>query len=77
MKKAQKRLIQLAQKSVDGKKIKQVGLIHVNNLEGVNGLYDELCETFQCSGNPIIAEFTPGLSVHTGAGVIGFVLQTE
>ena len=77
MKKAQKRLIDLAQISVQGRKIKQVSLIHVNNLEGVKDLYEELCDTFQCSGDPIIAEFTPGLSVHTGSGVIGFVLHTE
>ncbi len=77
MKKAQKRLIDLAKESVGDRKILQMGLIHVNNLEGVKALHNELCETFECPADPIFAEFTAGLSVHTGTGVIGVVLQTE
>ncbi len=77
MKKAQKRLIELAQSSVADKNILQVGFIHVNNLTGAKNLYDDLCEVFPCQADPIFAEFTPGLSVHAGAGVIGFVILTE
>ncbi len=77
MKKAQKRLIDLAIESVGDKKIDQIGFIHVNNLTGVKNLYQELCTVISCPSNPIFAEFTAGLSVHAGSGVIGFVILTE
>lgn len=77
MKKAQKRLIDLAIESVGDKKIGQIGFIHVNNLTGVKNLYQELCTVISCPSNPIFAEFTAGLSVHAGSGVIGFVILTE
>jgi fatty acid-binding protein DegV len=34
---------------------------------------EQLCAAIPCPGEVIIAEFTPGLSVHTGAGLIGVV----
>lgn len=77
MKKAQKRLIEHALTAVANKKIAQVGFIHVNNLAGAKNLHLDLCETIGCQSDPIFAEFTPGLSVHAGAGVIGFVILTE
>ncbi|HSM23611.1 MAG TPA: DegV family protein [Anaerolineaceae bacterium] len=77
MKKAKLRLIDLASKCLIDKKIKQIGFIHVNNLEGVKELHKELCDVISCPQDPIIAEFTPGLSVHAGSGVIGFVIHTE
>lgn len=77
MKKAQKRLIELARSSVGDKNIQQVGFIHVNNLDGAKNLHLELCQNLKYQPDPIFAEFTPGLSVHAGAGVIGFVILTE
>ena len=77
MKKAQRRLMELAFNCVGGKKVERVGFIHVNNLNGSKELARELCESFNCPSVPLIAEFTPGLSVHTGSGVIGFVIITE
>jgi DegV family protein with EDD domain len=77
MKKAQKRLIELAVEAVNNKKISQIGMIHVNNETGTKELYRELCSALPCPPDPIIAEFTPGLSVHAGSGVIGFVILTE
>jgi DegV family protein with EDD domain len=77
MKKAQKRLIDLAIESVGDKKIDQIGFFHVNNLTGAKNLFQELCTVIPCPSNPIFAEFTAGLSVHAGSGVIGFVILTE
>ncbi len=75
--KARERLIELARESVAGKTVEEIGLIHVNNLNGVEHLGEMLSEIFPLPENPIIAEFTPGLSVHTGTGVIGFVIITK
>lgn len=77
MKKAKNRLLELAINSIGNRKIKELGFIHVNNLTGAKELYTSFCETLNCPPDPIFAEFTPGLSVHTGAGVVGFVVLTE
>jgi len=77
MKKAKMRLIELATSAIGDKNIKELGFIHVNNLAGAKDLHASFCKEFSCPTNPIMAEFTPGLSVHTGSGVIGFVILTE
>lgn len=76
-KKARERLISLAQECAEGTSVKRIGMFHVNNKEGVLALYDQLKEKMGFDHEPMIAEFTPGLSVHAGSGVIGFVIITE
>jgi len=75
--KARERLIELAEECTNGKNIIEVGLIHVNNQEGVAVLHEMLAEKLSLTETALTAEFTPGLSVHTGSGVIGFVLITD
>jgi len=75
--KARERLVELAETCTDGKDIQQVGLIHVNNQEGAHQLHKMLAEKLSLPDRALTAEFTPGLSVHTGSGVIGFVLITS
>jgi len=75
--KAKQRLIELALESSQGSEVERIGLIHVNNEAGVMALYDMIKEVLPISAEPIVADFTPGLSVHTGSGVIGFVMVTK
>jgi DegV family protein with EDD domain len=75
--KARERLLSLARECAEGTNVKRIGMIHVNNEDGVRALYDRLKETLEIDHDPLIAEFTPGLSVHAGSGVIGFVMITE
>lgn len=75
--KAKQRLVELGIENVDGKPIERVGLVHVNNESGVLNLGDSLKEAMALPEESIVAEFTPGLSVHTGSGVIAFVLVTQ
>jgi DegV family protein with EDD domain len=75
--KARQRLVELLVESTAGAPIERVGLIHVNNGEGVLSLFSLLKETLPISVEPIVADFTPGLSVHTGSGVIGVVMITR
>jgi len=72
-KKAKQRLVELAIASAADGTIGRIGLIHVNNEEGAQALYGSLSEVLPLPDSPILAEFTPGLSVHTGSGVIAFV----
>lgn len=76
LRKAKQRLLELAQESTSGSEIKKIGLIHVNNEQAVLDLFESLKEVLPINVEPLIGEFTPGLSVHAGSGVIGFVLIT-
>jgi len=76
-KKAETRLLELLKETLDGKKIEQVVMIHVNNLTGAEDLYSKMKTRFECPEKVIYAEFTPGLSVHAGSGVVGYFILTE
>ena len=75
--KAKNRLVELGLESAAGNPIDHVGLIHVNNQAGVLELHASLKEVLDLPEEAIVAEFTPGLSVHTGSGVIAFGLVTK
>jgi len=72
--KAKKRLVDLGVACSAGKKIERIGLVHVNNEEGVQEFFVTLKKELSIDLEPVISEFTPGLSVHTGSGVIAFAL---
>jgi DegV family protein with EDD domain len=76
-KKAIERMFELVVTAVDGKGIEKVGIIHGNHLQGALELQSQLCEKFPCPEDVIIAEFTAGLSVHAGSGVVGIVILTS
>jgi len=75
--KARARLVDIAVEKASGTKITQLGLFHVNNVEGVMELYDDLAAVLPLPKDYLLEEFTPGLSVHAGSGVIGYVLVLE
>jgi DegV family protein with EDD domain len=74
--KAIDRLISLVQASVGDKSIQRVAFIHVNNLDGVHDLQRRLCDVLPCPGEMIVADFTAGLAVHAGSGVVGVAILT-
>ncbi len=73
-KKAIERMFDLAENAMDGKKIAKVGIIHANTLDGAKELQSQFCERFAYQGEVMVAEFTAGLSVHAGAGLVGLVI---
>ncbi|MHC1770468.1 MAG: DegV family protein [Flexilinea sp.] len=75
-KKAIDRLLVLLDEAVKNKGIDRMAVIHTNDLQSAIEMETILRATFQCPEEIIIAELTPGLSVHTGAGVVGVVVQT-
>jgi len=76
-KKAMERALELTLSSVNGKTIERIAFLHVNNLEGVRELQDQLCNVLPCPPSVITSEFSPGLSVHAGSGVVGVAFQTS
>jgi len=75
--KAIERMLELVRQSAAGCAIEQVAIIHVNNEAGGRELQAQLCSSLACPGQPVLAAFTPGLSVHAGTGVVGVVILTR
>ncbi len=76
-KKAVERALELTCASAGGKAIQRVAFMHVDNLKGAQELHSQLCGLLPCPSSVIMTEFSPGLSVHAGAGVVGVTLLTE
>ena len=76
-KKAFERLLELSRLACAGKQIARLAILHVNDLEGALDLRQELCTILPCPDEILVCEFTPGLSVHSGTGVVGSVMLTN
>ena len=74
--KAWDRVVELTVESLGGRPIERMGFIHVNALEKVREFEALLREHLSCPTDVITAEFTPGLSVHSGTGIVGVVVVT-
>lgn len=75
--KAVKRLLGHLVKLSTEKCIERLSIIHVNELQGAAEMESLIRETLTCPQNIPIVELTPGLSVHTGSGLVGVVAQTR
>ena len=73
--KAVERMLALTEEALAGKAVERLAIIHVNNPQGAARLQAQVCERLACPTEIITAEFTPGLSVHAGSGVVGLVIQ--
>ena len=76
-KKAIDKMLELVNLSCDGKTIKRAAIIHANNPEGAHNLQEKVNSIAPDVNQYIIAEFTPGLSIHTGPGTIGLSILTD
>lgn len=73
---AMERLVNLLVKASEGKTIERIGFYHINNLEELKILEARLREKLDLPEDVLYVEFTPGLSVHAGPGMIGaFILS--
>ncbi len=73
---AMQRLIELVEVSVGEVSIEHIAFINVNNLEDVNLLETELRKHLSLPEEVLKVEFTPGLSVHAGDGLVGVAIVT-
>jgi DegV family protein with EDD domain len=77
LKRAVKHMINHVNKIAQKKKIEKMVVIHVNEPTGAENLITTLRENITCPETIEVIKLSAGLSVHTGAGLIGVILQTE
>ena len=74
---AMTRLVDLIVTSVGNKTIERIAIYHINNLADAMLLETHLQQQLKLPAEVLITEFTPGLSVHAGSGMVGAVFLTK
>lgn len=69
--KAWSRVIELAGEAANGRAFEQMAIVHVNAAEEAKEFELLLREGLKCPENILYIELTPGLSVHSGSGLVG------
>ncbi|MBN1875576.1 MAG: DegV family protein [Anaerolineae bacterium] len=72
--KAWDRVVELTVESLGGHPIERMSIIHVNALDKAREFEVRLREHLSYPDDIITAEFTPGLSIHSGTGIVGVVV---
>ncbi len=70
-KKAWARVLELADGIIAGQAVEQLAIVHVAAPDAAREFEKMLRVTLNCPPEIMIAELTPGLSVHTGSGLVG------
>ena len=69
--KAFDRVIELATQAANGKTIERLCILHVNALDSARQFEAQLRQRLTYPPEPLYIELTPGLSIHSGAGLVG------
>ena len=70
-KKAWARVIELTAQATAGRPFERMAIIHVDAPEAAREFAGQLRAALPCPDDVLTAELTPGLSVHSGAGMVG------
>ena len=76
-KKAWDRLIELTKEDARKSRIEKMAVLHVAALDEAREFEALLRSNLDCPDEILMAELTPGLSVHTGAGLVAIGFVTE
>ena len=76
-KKAWERVIELSARKAGEREIEKMCILHVNAPQMARQFEDEIRSRMQCPNEILFAEVTPGLSVHSGAGMVGTVFVVK
>ncbi len=75
--KAWARTIELVTEAAAGREIERLGIIHVNAPEAAQQFEKLVQAALPCPAEIMVAEMNPGLSIHSGAGLVGTVFVTK
>ena len=70
-KKAWARTIELSKETLGGKTIERMAIVHSNALEDAKAFQALVESSLDCPQDIILTDLTAGLSVHSGAGIVG------
>jgi DegV family protein with EDD domain len=70
------RMTELAQKARGNQSIDRLGIAHCNNLLEAKQFQSMVCQALGWTGEVIFCELTPGMSPHSGAGMLGVAFVT-
>jgi fatty acid-binding protein DegV len=70
------RVIELAQKERSGRPIERLAIAHANNPAEARQFQELICQALPCPPDLIFTELNPGMSPHSGAGMIGVAFVT-
>ncbi len=70
-KKAWARVLELADHTIKGQAVERLGIVHVAAPQAAREFEAMLRVTLNCPPEILITDLSPGLSVHTGAGLVG------
>jgi DegV family protein with EDD domain len=68
------RLISLVESAAGGKAIERIAFFHVTAEADTARFIEQFKQRISCPPEVLTVELTPGLSVHTGAGIVGVVV---
>jgi len=75
--KAWSRLIELTLEACGGRAVESLAILHVNAPEAAGQFEQQVRAALDCPPGIRHVEMTPGLSVHTGDGLVGIVFVTK
>jgi fatty acid-binding protein DegV len=70
-KKSWARTLELVQAAVGGKPVERMAIVHVAVPDAAREFESLLRDSLACPEEILVAELTAGLSVHSGAGMVG------
>lgn len=70
LKKAWKRAIELSAAAVGTSQVERLAIVHVNAVSEAREFYKQVSASVPYSGEVFYAELSPGLSVHSGSGMV-------
>jgi fatty acid-binding protein DegV len=76
-KKAWERVIELSARATGTRQIEQMCILHANAEQSAQEFRAEIRNRMHCPDEILLAEVTPGLSVHSGAGMVGTVFVVK